>query len=60
MNFNYSKENELEKALNENIKIIKKAYLDEKSSNATSIEDVMSIVEEKRNIDKLYITITNG
>lgn len=60
VNFNYSKENELEKALNENIKIIKKAYLDEKSSNATSIEDVMSIVEEKRNIDKLYITITNG
>ena len=58
--FKYNDNSDLEKALNENIKNIKKVSLDEKSANATDIEDVMKIVQEKRNLDKLYITITNG
>lgn len=58
--FNYEKESELEKALNENIKLIKRTLLDQKTASVDNVEDIKKIVEEKINIDKLYIKITNG
>ena len=58
--FNYDKESELEKALNENIKLIKRTLLDQRTASVDNVEDIKKIVEEKINIDKLYIKITNG
>lgn len=49
-----------EKALNENIRIIKKNYTDNLLAKAETVEDIKKLAENKRKLDELYITISES
>ncbi len=50
----------LEKALNENIRLIKKNYTDRLLAEAATAEDIKRLIEQKRKIDDLNITISDS
>ena len=56
----YNSIKDMEKALTEEVKAVKKASLDQLAAQAQSIEQVKKLVAEKRNVDSLYITIADG
>lgn len=60
LQFDFKDTNELEKAINDQVKKIKKAYIDEAISNITEIEELKKLVDEKRNINNLHITLSDG
>lgn len=47
----------LEKAVNDLLKKIKRWYIDEKVSSVTDANELQKLIEIKRNIEKLYITL---
>jgi len=49
-----------EKALNENIKLIKKNYTDSLLAKAETVEDIKKLAENKRKLDELNITISDS
>lgn len=51
---------DLEKAVNDGVKLIKKVRLQELSRKADSIEAVYTLTEMKRKVDELYIPIVDG
>ena len=51
---------DMEKALNEEIRKVKKANLDRLAAEAKSVEQIQQLLMEKRKADSLYITITDG
>ena len=53
----YNTKEELEKSVNEEIKLIKRAYLDKKGANAANIEDITSVIEEKKQLNQFHISI---
>ncbi|HCT64436.1 MAG TPA: DNA primase [Lachnospiraceae bacterium] len=55
--FKYDGLNELEKAVNEEIRLIKRTKADALAATATSIEDLNTLMEVKKQLDKLYITL---
>lgn len=50
----------LEKAITENVRLIRKNYADRLISEAETAEDIKRLVELKRNIDRLNITIADS
>lgn len=57
---NYDSTEAMEKAVNEGVKIIKRAKIDKLAANAVDIDDVYKLTEAKRKLDELYITISDG
>lgn len=55
--FKYDGMNELEKAVNEEIKLIKRTKADALAATATSIEEIKTLIELKKDLDTLYITL---
>ncbi|MEA5082652.1 MAG: DNA primase [Lachnospiraceae bacterium] len=55
--FKYDGMNELEKAVNEEIRLIKRTKADALAATATSIEEIKSLIELKKDLDTLYITL---
>lgn len=58
LNYNYKNLEALEKVINDQIKLIKKAYFDKVVLESTNIDEVQSVLKEKRLFDKLYITLS--
>jgi DNA primase len=59
----YSTPSEMEKSLNEMASIIKRAYIDaqiELHGSKNDLNTVKSLVLSKKNLEKQYITLTNG
>lgn len=48
---------DLEKAVNEQVRLLKRAKIDNMTANAVSAEELRSLMEAKRKLDSLYITI---
>ncbi len=48
---------DLQKAMNEAIKLLKRTKIDKLTSGATTVEEIQRLVEAKRMLDSLYITI---
>ena len=48
---------DLQKAMNEAIKLLKRTKIDKLTSAATTVEEIQRLVEGKRMLDSLYITI---
>ncbi|WP_058486361.1 DNA primase [Defluviitalea phaphyphila] len=51
---------DIEKAINDQIKLIKRASIDKKSRTTTDIYKIQTLIEEKKQLEKLYINIING
>ena len=58
LNYNYKNLEALEKVINDQIKLIKKAYFDKVVLESTNIDEVQSVLKEKKLFDKLYITLS--
>lgn len=56
----YSDYRTLEKSLNESLRVVKRASLDEKITTETDMNHLNKLIQNKRNIEKLYITISDG
>ena len=50
----------LERAVNDLLKRIKRAYVDEKVRVETDVDELKKLIEIKRNIERLYITLSDG
>lgn len=50
----------IEKAVNEGVKIIKRAALDNFAARAQSIDDINYLLKERKKLDKLNITLADG
>jgi len=48
---------DMEKAINEQIRLLKRAKIDHMTATATTVEEIQKLVEAKRKLDSLYITI---
>ncbi|MBR3993215.1 MAG: hypothetical protein IKI92_05055, partial [Anaerotignum sp.] len=48
---------DMEKAINEEIRLLKRAKIDHMTATATTVEEIQKLVEAKRKLDSLYITI---
>lgn len=48
---------DLQKAVNEAVKVLKRAYIEKMSTQVKTAEEIQDLVEQKRNLDKLHITI---
>ena len=57
---NDDKEYDVEKAINDQIKLIKKANIDLKSRTTTDIYEIQALIEQKKQLEKLYINIISG
>jgi len=57
---NKNQEFDIEKAVNDQIKLIKKANIDKRSRNATDIYEIQSLIEQKKQLEKLYINLISG
>ena len=55
--FNYENVRELEKALTEEIVLLKKAKADHLSRNASSAEDIQKVIEIKKNLNRINIVL---
>ena len=51
---------ESEKALNDQIKKVKEAYYNKLISESMDSPDILEMIKEKRNISKLYISLSDG
>lgn len=51
---------ELEKAVNEEVALIKRAKIDQDAAKAQSIEDIKSLLELKRELSQLNIKLSDG
>ena len=58
LNYNYKNLDYLERVINDQIKIIKKAYFDKVILENTNIDEVQKMLLKKKKIDKLYITLS--
>ena len=56
----YESKQDMEKAFNEELKLIKRANIDKMASEAVSVDDIKTLLEAKRKLDELYITISDG
>lgn len=56
----YENDKDMEKAINENIKRIKEAKIDNCIAQTSNIESIKSLLEEKSKLKELYITILDG
>ena len=56
----YQSTKEIEKALTEEVKTLKRICLDKLASQAQSVEQIKKLIAEKGKLDSLYITITEG
>lgn len=56
----YQSTKEIEKALTEEVKTVKRASLDKLASQAQSVEQIKKLIAEKGKLDSLYITIADG
>lgn len=56
----YSSVSELEKALNDQIKLILKTRIDIEIKQPNDIQQMQKLIEDKLNVDKLNITLTDG
>ncbi len=56
-NFEMDGTKELEKVINECVKLVKRTKADILTRNAVSIEEIKSIAETKRELDRLHITL---
>lgn len=54
------KEYDVEKAINDQIKLIKRANIDLKSRATTDIYEIQALIEQKKQLEKLYINIISG
>lgn len=54
------KDYDVEKAVNDQIKLIKKANIDLKSRTTTDIYEIQALIEQKKHLEKLYINIISG
>ncbi len=50
----------LEKAVNDQVKLIKRHRIDIKARTSTDIEELQKLIEEKRRLENLYILFTDG
>lgn len=48
---------DMEKAINEQVRRLKRTKIDHLTANATTVEEIQRLVEAKRKLDSLYITI---
>lgn len=48
---------DMEKALNEQVRLLKRTKIDDMTANAISVEELQSLMEAKRKLDSLNITI---
>lgn len=48
---------EIEKAVNEQVRLLKRTKIDQMTANAVSAEELQSLMEAKRKLESLYITI---
>ena len=48
---------DMEKAINEQVRLLKRTKIDHLTASATTVEEVQRLVEAKRKLDSLYITI---
>ncbi|MBQ9091879.1 MAG: hypothetical protein IJY52_06395, partial [Anaerotignum sp.] len=48
---------DMEKAINEQVRYLKRTKIDHMTANATTVEEIQKLVEAKRKLDSLYITI---
>ena len=48
---------DMEKAINEQVKRLKRTKIDHLTANAATVEEIQRLVEAKRKLDSLYITI---
>ena len=55
LKIDFSNSDKLEKIINDQIKIIKKAYFDKVILENTNIDEVQNVLKEKKLFDKLYI-----
>ena len=56
----YEDKNVLEKMVLENIKRIKKSYIEKKSRTVKDIKEIQNLLSQKNDLDKLYIDFRNG
>lgn len=56
----YKSTKEIEKALTEEVKTLKRTSLDKLASQAQSVEQIKKLIAEKGKLDSLYITIADG
>ena len=50
----------LEKAVTENVRLIKKNYTDGLLASAVTAEEIKKLIEDKRKLDELNITISDS
>lgn len=55
-----SQDYDVEKAVNDQIKLIIKANIDIKSRSAKDIYEIQSLIEQKKQLEKLYINLISG
>ena len=48
---------DMEKAINEQVKRLKRTKIDHLTANAATVEEIQRLVDAKRKLDSLYITI---
>ena len=48
---------DMEKAINEQVKRLKRTKIDHLTATAATVEEIQRLVEAKRKLDSLYITI---
>ena len=51
---------ELEKAVNDQLKLVKEAYITNKMLNVTDVSQLQQLINDKKNVDKLHITLLDG
>ncbi|NLK21438.1 MAG: DNA primase [Epulopiscium sp.] len=51
---------DVEKAINDQIKLIKRANIDIRSRTTTDIYEIQSLIEQKKQLERLYINIISG
>lgn len=56
----YKSTKEIEKALTEEVKTLKRTSLDKLASQVQSVEQIKKLIAEKGKLDSLYITIADG
>ena len=48
---------DMEKAINEQVRLLKRTKIDHLTATAATVEEIQKLVEAKKKLDSLYITI---
>lgn len=56
----YNTNIDIEKAVNEEVRLIKKAGIDVLAAQAATIDEVKNLIEKKRKLDEMYINVSKG